>query len=98
MRLFHGNNSPESLQCGACSVEFGSKYHLERHLASKNCLSNLSHECKDCKANFVSQDKLKVHRVKNCLKKYFCSICFTFFKSKKLYENHLISHQSVPEM
>ena len=94
MSDFHQNSNMEKLGCDVCHVEFSTKYHLERHLVSKNCQKNLTHECKNCKAGFVSLEKLKIHTWKNCPKKHFCHICFIFFKSKTVYEKHLLSHQA----
>ena len=92
MSEFHNMEQYQKYRCEDCDLDFGDQYHLNRHLNSKNCLKKSVEECKDCKKRFVSPDKLKVHQVKNCLKKYFCDVCLSFFKTKKIYLNH--SHKS----
>ena len=91
----HMSDSHEStgkLSCEYCDKNFSSRFNLDRHLKSKNCLWNLSHECKNCKARFVSLEKLEVHKTKNCPKKYFCSVCFEFFSSKVKFLTHRNIH------
>ena len=70
----HMSDSHEStgkLSCEYCDKNFPSRFNLDRHLKSKNCILNQSHQCKNCKARFVSQVKLEIHKLKNCPKKYF---------------------------
>eukprot|EP00092_Neocalanus_flemingeri_P004011 GFUD01004317.1.p1 GENE.GFUD01004317.1~~GFUD01004317.1.p1 ORF type:complete len:280 (+),score=52.03 GFUD01004317.1:44-883(+) len=88
MLLAHQKEVSEKLECEFCNLVFFSRFNLNRHLNSKNCLNNLTAECKECKMRFESEDKLKSHQAKNCSKKYFCSECLTFFKTKKFYQNH----------
>ena len=92
MTDFHPNGDKKVLTCDTCLVDFTSRYNYDRHVKSKNCFANLNHECKSCKAGFVTPLKLKTHILKNCPKKYFCQECFTFFKIKTLYENHVLGH------
>ena len=94
MLTFHNMTEEESFNCAMCNSSYNSQYHLERQIESKNCLRNLKFECKNCKKMFMSADKLSVHSVKNCDKKYMCSSCFCFFKSKRDYNNHISSHES----
>ena len=93
MAVCHQNLDHEKYGCDLCDVEFSSNYHLDRHLDSKNCLKNLTEECKKCKKRFVSVAKLKMHFEKNCPKKYFCEICLRFYKNKKDFKMHIDSHQ-----
>ena len=93
MSDFHQNPISDKLSCDICNIQYTSNYNLERHINSKNCLRNLSQQCKKCKARFVSPVKLKEHVEKNCPKKYFCSICICFFKYKHIYQKHFESHQ-----
>ena len=95
MSDFHGVQSTSKLSCEHCSIDFLNKFNLDRHLKSKNCILNLSHQCKNCKARFVSQVKLEIHELKNCPKKYFCSSCLSFFKTKSKYQSHIDSSHAV---
>ena len=49
MAVCHQNLDHEKYGCDLCDVVFSSRYHLDRHLESKNCLKNLSEDCKNCK-------------------------------------------------
>jgi len=89
MSDFHQNSFSDKLSCDICNIQYTSNYNLKRHINSRNCLRNLSHQCKKCKTRFVSPAKLKEHVEKNCPKKYFCSICICFFKYKYKYQEHL---------
>ena len=94
MNLAHQNKVPKYFVCEVCTLEFSTPYHLDRHQSSKNCLKNLSYQCKECKKRFVAEEKLKIHKRKNCTKKYFCSECFKFFQSNNSYQNHIkTAHQ-----
>ena len=88
----HGDEEKEKYSC--CNISFTSKYNLARHTASKNCLLNLKHDCKKCKARFVSIEKLQIHIKKNCPKKYFCTICFQFFNKTANFESHKNNHDN----
>ena len=94
MAIYHNKESScQSYECIQCQTDFSSQYHLDRHVASKNCVRNLNFECRKCKQKFVSSDKMAVHMKKNCPKKFMCASCFSFFKSKKEYEGHLSLHE-----
>ena len=90
MSDFH--ETTEKLCCDHCDKNFSSRFNLDRHLKSKNCLMNSTYECKNCKARFVSVEKLEVHKVKNCPKKYFCFTCLEYFKSKAKFVAHSSVH------
>ena len=94
---FHASQKKNELFCEHCGMHFLSKFNLERHLKSKNCSLNLTHQCNKCKARFMSQAKLINHELKNCPKKYFCSICFAFFGSKAEYKSHISNHSNGSE-
>ena len=93
MSTYH-KEAEESFNCLICNSTYNSQYHLDRHTESKNCLRNLKFECRKCKKMFTSAEKLSVHSEKNCNKKFMCTSCFCYFKSKKEYKNHCRSHES----
>ena len=108
MSLAHGANqnvidesaskeqvNAERFSCEFCDTVVSSQYHLDRHLKSRNCSKNLLHKCKYCKEKFMSEEKLVTHETKNCVKKYMCTHCFTYFKVKKEYLAHLRSHSAM---
>ena len=86
-------NDSSSYEC--CENSFSSQYHLDRHTKSKNCSKNLIFECRKCLCKFVTQEKLSIHTTKNCSKKYMCTLCFKFFKSKREFEVHMSSHSQL---
>ena len=98
MTLVHGladdqnieNVEQASFEC--CENVFSSQYHLDRHTKSKKCVKNQRFECKKCLLKFTTESKLSIHMKKNCLKKYMCMSCFTFFKSKNKFQLHLDTH------
>ena len=94
MSVFHSRSDEPSFECVTCQATFASQYHLERHMASKNCVKNLDFECRKCKKKFTSSIKMTDHMKKNCPKKYMCASCFCFFKSKREYDTHLNTHES----
>jgi len=87
IKEYHLKKSDE-FNCDSCKVVFRRKEHLEAHIASKSCLKSLSHECKNCKKMFSTAEKVKSHVLKNCAKKYFCSLCLGFFMKKKEFLSH----------
>ena len=89
IKEYHLEKSDE-FTCDSCKLVFRRKEHKEAHLTSKSCVERLSYdyECKNCKKMFSTAEKLNGHLVKNCTKKYFCSICLKFFMKKKEFLSH----------
>ena len=91
----HSLGNEDGFNCLECNSSFGSQYHFDRHISSSNCLKNLNYDCKKCKKKFTSAEKLAVHLLKNCPKKFMCTYCLTFFRAKKDYLSHVSSHMEL---
>lgn len=90
MNCFHVRQIRFKCTFPSCSVEYGRKDHLQRHLAQKHG-ETPTHTCSACKKSFASKQLLANHtKLKHSNRKYYkCLQCENLFSSNQVLKRHM---------
>ncbi|KAH3839560.1 zinc finger protein 85-like [Dreissena polymorpha] len=81
----------EKYKCLECSYTTKNENWLEKHILRRH-QKNI--KCQDCGKKYGLKSDLKRHQIQvhKSIKRYFCSICKKYFKTKRYMDDHMQRH------